>query len=102
MIRVSVLYPQSGGKFDWDYYLTKHVPLVREKLGKALKGVAIDQGVAGGTPGSAPSFAAMFHMNFDSVDAFQAAFGPHAKTLMADIPNYTKAQPQIQISEVKA
>lgn len=101
MIRVSVLYPQ-GGAFDWEYYLNKHVPLVREKLGKALKGVAIDKGVAGGTPGSAPGFTAMFHMNFDSVDAFQAAFGPHAKTLMADIPNYTKAQPTIQISEVKA
>ncbi len=101
MIRVSVLYPPSG-KFDWDYYLAKHVPLVREKLGKALKGVAIDKGVAGGTPGSAPGFVAMIHMTFDSAEAYQAAFGPHAKAIMADIPNYTKAQPTIQISEVKA
>ncbi len=101
MIRVSVLYPQSG-KFDWDYYLAKHVPLVREKLGKALKAVAIDKGLAGGQPGTPPGFVAMFHMTFDSADAFQAAFGPHAKALMADIPNYTKAQPQIQISEIAA
>jgi len=101
MIRVSVLYPPSG-KFDWDYCLAKHVPLVREKLGKALKGVTVDKGVAGGTPGSAPGFVAMIHMTFDSAEAFQAAFAPHAKAIMADIPNYTKAQPQIQISEVKA
>ena len=101
MIRVSVLYPPSS-KFDWAYYLNKHVPLVREKLGKALKGVTIDQGVAGGAPGTAPAYAAMFHMTFDSVDAFQAAFGPQAKTLMGDIPNYTNSQPQVQISEVKA
>jgi uncharacterized protein (TIGR02118 family) len=40
-------------------------------------------------------------MVFDSVDAFQAAFGPHAKTIMADIPNYTDIQPTIQISEAK-
>jgi uncharacterized protein (TIGR02118 family) len=101
MIRVSVFYPPSG-KFDWDYYLAKHVPLVREKLGKALKGVTVDQGVAGGQPGTPPGFAAMIHMIFDSAEAFAAAFGPHAKVIMADIPNYTKAQPQIQISEVRA
>jgi len=35
------------------------------------------------------------------VEAFQAAFGPHAKEIMADIPNYTSVQPVIQISEVK-
>jgi len=101
MIRVSVLYPPSS-KFDWGYYLNKHVPLVREKLGKALKNVTIDQGVGGGAPGSAAAYTAMFHMTFDSVDAFQAAFGPHAQTLMGDIPNYTTSQPQVQISEVKA
>ena len=100
MIRVSVLYPPSS-KFDWDYYLTKHVPLVREKLGKALKSVTIDKGVAGGQPNTPPGYTCMIHMGFDSADAFQTAFGPHAKVIMADIPNYTKAQPQIQISEVK-
>jgi len=35
MIRVSVLYPPSG-KFDWDYCLAKHVPLVRETFNTTI------------------------------------------------------------------
>lgn len=101
MIRVSVLYPHSSGiKFDWDYYLAKHLPLVREKLGKAVKSISIDKGLSGGAPGTPPAFIAVFHMIFDSVDAFQAAFGPHAKAISADIPNYTTAKPSVQVSEV--
>ena len=38
---------------------------------------------------------------FDSVESFQAAFGPHAAVIMADIPNYSAVQPIIQISEMK-
>jgi uncharacterized protein (TIGR02118 family) len=43
----------------------------------------------------------MGHIYFDSVEAFQTAFGPHAETIMADIPNYTDIEPTLQISEVK-
>ena len=100
MIRVSVLYPPSS-KFDWDYYLGKHVPLVCERLGKAVKAVAVDKGIAGGQPGTPPSFPAMIHMTFDSAQAFQSAFAPHAKEILADIPNYTNTKPVLQISEVK-
>jgi uncharacterized protein (TIGR02118 family) len=32
--------------------------------------------------------------------AFQAGFGPHAKEIVADIPNYTDQTPVIQISDV--
>jgi uncharacterized protein (TIGR02118 family) len=102
MIKVSVLYPQSGdGKFDMNYYVTKHMPMVRQKLGAACKGVAVDQGVAGGAPGTPPAFVAMGHLLFDSADAFQKAFAPHAEAIMGDIPNYTKIQPVILISDVK-
>jgi hypothetical protein len=41
------------------------------------------------------------HLYFDTTDAFQAAFAPHAQAILADIPNYTNTQPTIQISEVK-
>jgi hypothetical protein len=36
-----------------------------------------------------------------SGDAFQAAFAQHNAETLADIPNYTNAQPTIQISQVK-
>jgi uncharacterized protein (TIGR02118 family) len=102
MIKVSVFYPNNeGAKFDMDYYCNKHIPLVRQKLGGSCKGAAVEQGIAGATPGSRPAFIAMGHLYFDSVEAFQTAFGPHAEAIMADIPNYTDVQPTIQISEVK-
>jgi uncharacterized protein (TIGR02118 family) len=57
--------------------------------------------MSGATPGSRPGFVAMGHLYFDSAEAFQTAFGPHAQAIMADVPNYTDIEPTIQISEVK-
>ena len=55
MIKVSVLYPNNeGSKFDMSYYCNSHMPMVQEKLGKACKGIAVEQGVSGATPGSRP------------------------------------------------
>jgi uncharacterized protein (TIGR02118 family) len=102
MIRVTVLYPHGEGKkFDMAYYTGKHLPMVKQKLGAALKGMTVDHGVAGGPPGSKPPFVAMVHLAFDSVEAFRGAFDPHGKAIMADILNYTDIQPTIQISEAK-
>jgi uncharacterized protein (TIGR02118 family) len=102
MIKVSVLYPAGpDAKFDINYYCNRHIPMVRQKLGAACKNAAVEHGLAGGAPGAPPTYIAMGHLYFDSTDAFQAAFGPHAPEIMADIPNYTNTQPVIQISEVK-
>jgi uncharacterized protein (TIGR02118 family) len=102
MIKVSVLYPnEEGKKFDMDYYLNSHIPMVQEKLGDALKGGAVEQGLGGAEPGSSAIYVAMAHLLFDSVETFQSAFGPHSEAIMADVPNYTDILPTIQISEVK-
>jgi len=102
MIKVSVLYPYSQGKgFDMKYYVEKHMPMVKQKLGSACKSIAVEQGIAGGAPGTPPTYVAMGHIYCESVGAFQAALGPHAAEIMADIPNFTPIQPIIQISEVK-
>ncbi len=102
MIKVSVFYPNEEGKrFDMDYYCKNHIPMVRQKLGDQCRAVAVEQGLGSAEPGSEPTYVAMGHLYFDSVDAFQAAFGPHAEAIVGDIPNYTDIQPTIQISEVK-
>ena len=102
MVKVTVLYPnQPGDRFDIAYYCKTHIPLVQRLLGKALKGVAVEQGIAGFPPGSPAPFLAVGHLMFDSVEAFQKALEPHAAAIMGDIPNYTNTQPVIQISEVK-
>jgi uncharacterized protein (TIGR02118 family) len=102
MIKVSAFYPnEEGKKFDMGYYFNKHIPMVQQMLGAACKRVAVEQGLGSAEPGSQATYLIMFHLYFDSVEAFQAAFGPHAQAIMGDIPNYTDIQPTIQISEVK-
>jgi uncharacterized protein (TIGR02118 family) len=102
MIDVTVMYPnQDGAKFDWNYYLTNHIPLVKKLLGSALKGTLVEQGLSGGVPGSKPTYTATVALRFDSVEAFLAAFGPHAAEIQKDIANYSSVAPVIQISEIK-
>jgi uncharacterized protein (TIGR02118 family) len=102
MIRVSVMYPGGDGKtFDHDYYVHKHMALVRERWGAmGLLKVEVDRGVAGGAPGAPARYAAVGHVFFRSLDEFQKASKAHGKELFADIPNFTNIAPEIQISEV--
>jgi uncharacterized protein (TIGR02118 family) len=74
--------------------------MVAEKCGDALKGMSILEGVAGMQPGEPAPYVCVGSLNFESVGAFQGAFGPHMGEIMGDIPNYTKIAPQIQISQV--
>lgn len=102
MIKVSVFYPnRRDAKFDIAYYCDKHIPLVRRLLGAAVKGAAVDQGIAGIAPGSPAPYVAIGHLLFESVEAFQKAFEPHAAAIVGDIPNYTNLEPVIQLSEIK-
>lgn len=102
MIKVSVLYPNNPGvHFDFGYYCSQHMDIVRKCLGDACKAIAVDQGLASADPGSQAPFVAMGHLYFDSVESFQNSFAPHAERIMADLSNFTDSQPLIQISEVK-
>ena len=101
MIKVSVMYPNSSeATFDVDYYCAKHLPMVAQLLGDALKGGSVDSGLAGGAAGEPAAYIAMGHLTFDSVAAFQQSFEPHADKILSDIPNFTNTQPAIQISEI--
>jgi uncharacterized protein (TIGR02118 family) len=101
MIKVSVMYPNTAGaRFDHEYYASKHMPMVKSKMGAACRSYTVDKGLAGGAPGAPATYVGMCHILCESIDAFQAGFGPHAREIMADIPNYTDIAPVIQISEV--
>jgi uncharacterized protein (TIGR02118 family) len=102
MIRVSVLYPhKEGARFDWSYYLSTHMPMVSRKFGAAAKITSVEQGIGGAAPGAPAPYVAIASFVFADVPAFQAAFGPHAQEIMADIPKYTSIEPVVQISEIK-
>jgi uncharacterized protein (TIGR02118 family) len=101
MIKVSVMYPNTpGARFDHSYYRDTHMPLVKARMGASCKHYTVDKGLGGGVPGTPAVYVAMCHIFCDSVESFQAGFGPHAQEIMADISNYTDLAPVIQISEV--
>lgn len=102
MITVNVLYPnRDGAKFDMSYYLSSHIPMVKRLMGSALKGCIVEQGLGGAAPGAKAEFSTLCHLRFDSVEAFQKAFGPHAAEIQNDIKNYSSEAPVIQISDIK-
>ena len=51
--------------------------------------------------GGAAPYAAIGTLHLTSVEALQAALAKHGAEIMGDVPNYTDAQPVLQISEAK-
>src|SRR4051812_16406971 len=90
MITIDLLYPnKDGAKFDMNYYLTSHIPMIKRVLGGALKGTIVEQGLGGAAPGTKADFSVLCSLRFDSVEAFQTAFGPHAADIQADVGKYS-------------
>jgi uncharacterized protein (TIGR02118 family) len=101
VIKVSVMYPNTpGARFNHEYYRDQHMPPLKARMGDSCKYYTVDKGLAGATPGSPAVYVGMCHIFCDSVAAFQGGFGPHAREIMGDIPNYTDLTPVIQISDV--
>ena len=102
MIKISVFYPYSdGAAFNMDYYVNRRMPMVRDTIGAACKGIAVEHGLSGPAPGTHPAYVAMGHILLESPAALESAFAPHVPKFLADIPNYTAIEPVIQISEIK-
>jgi uncharacterized protein (TIGR02118 family) len=101
MIKVSVIYPSKPGvQFDHEYYRTKHLPLIKRRMGAALKYYAIDKGLSDKDGKPLGVYVAMCHLLCDSLDTYQSSFGPHAQEIRADVANFTNVASIHQISEV--
>jgi uncharacterized protein (TIGR02118 family) len=101
MIKVSVMCPNTpGARFDHDYYRDKHLPLIKSRMGAALKYYTVDKGLTGKAPDTPAAFVGMCHLLCDSVEAYRSSYGPHSEAISRDIRNYTDLTPVIQISEV--
>lgn len=101
MIRALVLYSSSATRFDYDYYLAKHIPLV-EELWKpvGLVSVSVSRGVSGLLPGTQPTYVVATVLTFESPDALSRAVSNGGPQILADIPNFTDVQPDVQVCEV--
>jgi uncharacterized protein (TIGR02118 family) len=101
MIKVSVMYPNKPGvRFDHDYYRDKHLPLIKSRMGAALRYYAIDRELGVAAADAPAAYVAMCHLLCDTVEAYQSSFGPYAKEISGDIRNFTDQTPIKQISEV--
>ncbi len=102
MIRVIVAYPnESGRKFDWDYYLNSHGPLVNKHLGsRGLLKIEVDKGISAPDPSEEAPFVAIAYLTFNTVEEVHEGFKAAGREIMGDIPNFTDIKPTFQISEI--
>ncbi len=104
MVNISSIYPiKDDYRFDFDYYINKHMPMSIELLSKS-KGfvkVSVERGIDIENPKINSSYVAMCHYYFETLDDFMEVFGPNAEKLQGDIKNYTNIEPIIQINEVE-
>jgi uncharacterized protein (TIGR02118 family) len=101
MILVSVMYP-AGAKFDVDYYLKTHMPLVKDRWGPhGLKSAQVLRGAAK-PDGSPPDYQTIALLTFGSLDDFKAAGKAHGREVFADIANFTDAKAAVQINDILA
>jgi uncharacterized protein (TIGR02118 family) len=101
MATLSVLYPRSeGAQFDYNYYQSKHLPMVVQRWGNA--GLTGGEALLGKTApnGDDAPFFAIGIIHFETAEALQAALqGEHAPEVIGDIRNFTDVQPILQINE---
>ncbi|BDC50340.1 hypothetical protein F183_A26560 [Bryobacterales bacterium F-183] len=101
MIRALVLYSSSATRFDMDYYLSKHIPMV-EELWKphGLIGVSVSRGISGLMPGTQATYVVAGMLTFESQEALGKCISNGGGQILGDIPNFTDVQPDVQVCEV--
>jgi uncharacterized protein (TIGR02118 family) len=100
MIVLSLFYPnEPGGRFDEEYYLNRHIPLVRERWGPmGLTDIRLLRGI--GTPdGASAWYRVVALVSFDSSEELSQALAAHREEIFASIRRYTDIEPVVQISE---
>ncbi len=84
-----------GGKFNFDYYVNKHMKLVHKLLDPfGLVKAEVDKGVGDGP------FTAIGHLVFKSAEDMQKGLQAHDPELAADLVNFSDIKPQFQVSEI--
>ncbi|KAK0304433.1 hypothetical protein LTR82_017227 [Friedmanniomyces endolithicus] len=90
MAETTVLYPKAT-KFNMDYYLTSHMPLVGNSFkSKGLKGWKVLDF------GAEAEYCVQATLEWDSQKSFEtAAATEEMKKIMDDVPNFSDKQPTL-------
>jgi uncharacterized protein (TIGR02118 family) len=104
MISVIVLYPNvPGSRFDMDYYVNRHLKLVRDRLEPMGMRSMTFTTEAALDPSAPPQvYRLIAELRFDDMEVTRRALTAHGPETQADIPNFTDVTPLILIGEVKA
>jgi uncharacterized protein (TIGR02118 family) len=94
---VTILYPNKvDAKFDFDYYIDKHLPMTARLLGNSME---IYKGISTPT-GSVLPFVCALRIRIESIEKFMSVMTERGAELIADVPNYTNIEPVIQFDEI--
>ena len=101
MVRVTALYRNSqDSTFNFDYYVKTHLELTRERMKDfGIGRIEVVKGIEALDGQKAPHVC-IAHVEFSNIEDLKRGFEAHAEELMADVPNYTNIEPDVQISEV--
>lgn len=101
MIRMTILYPKtSESRFDLDYYLNHHLALVQARLYGLLVRAETDVGIDNALSDQPAPYHIVGYALFNTLEDMQTGLAAHGAEIMADIPNFSNVQPQIQIGSV--
>ena len=92
MTTLLVTYPgDAGTRFDRDYYVAHHLPLVQEAWGPS--GLVTITALFPAGDGAGPIAVCVCGFRDDAALA-AALHSPHTERVMADVPQFTDAQPE--------
>src|SRR5262245_40989154 len=77
-------------RFDFDYYVNTHMPLIMRLYGKSISRFELRRGQPG-ADGAKPPYAATITIWIADSAAFDAAQVQHQAGLRADVPKFTNA-----------
>jgi uncharacterized protein (TIGR02118 family) len=97
---INILYPaKDNDAFDFDFYLRRHVPLIKDILGASLHRLEVRKGVSA-QDGGKPAYTCVISIWIADWPAYEKAIAARAPELIAEVPLFTKVMPQIQTDEV--
>ena len=98
---INILYPaKDNDAFDFRFYLDRHVPLIKDILGKSLHRLEVRKGATSQDGSGPPTYTCVISIWIADWPAYENAIAARASELIAEVPLFTKVMPIIQIDEV--
>jgi uncharacterized protein (TIGR02118 family) len=90
---------QDNEDFDFEFYKRRHVPLIRDILGRSLHKIEVRKGHSS-HGGGAPTYVAVISIWIADWEAYEQAMAARTQELLDEVPLFTKVMPIMQIDEV--